>query len=579
MSAMRIGSWILACCWFAGAASAAPSFTDVTVAAGVDYTQNHPADPPLMFQDFPSAMSGAAAAGDVDADGCVDLYVTRLDDTDLLFRNRCDGTFEEVSASAGLTLDLESNGCAFGDVDNDGDLDLYVTTFRDDRYYLFINDGSGAFSEEGLARGAAIAGFEDHFGYSVTFGDYDRDGWLDLYVGEWRLNLHNPISAPSNARLLRNQGGGAPGTFEDVTEAAGLLLDAIPGTRQGTFPFAPRFSDMDGDGWPDLVIAADFTESRLFWNEGDGTFSDGTLSAGVGTDENGMGSAVADFDGDGLLDWFVTSVHDADPQCPAFTLTRWGCSGNRLFLNQGDRTFVDATDAYGVREGDWGWGAAAWDFDNDADPDLVMVNGVEFPFLDGTADGAAVAKFANDPMKLWRNDGAGVWPEVAASVGLTDTGSGKGIVTFDYDQDGDLDLFIVNNGGSPTLYRNDGGDDNDWLRVEARGPSGQREAIGSRVEVQVAPGGAWQMQEIDGGSHFLGQSERVAHFGLGAPDAAPVHRVRVRFPGGQVVEQTSVARNQQLLVVAKGPMCGALGIEPLALLWAARAARRRLRRR
>ena len=306
-------------------------------------------------------MSGAAAAGDIDNDGNVDLYVSRIDALDSLYRNKGDGTFEDIATASGINRGSNSNGAAFGDIDNDGDLDLYVTAVSSTergihtRFYLYVNDGRGNFSEEAISRGAAIAGADAHQGTSVAFGDYDSDGYLDIHVCEWRLDTLNSNAALSNSRLLRNLGSANPGVFEDVTVEAGVALDAVQGTlrdpQNGTFSFSSNIVDMDGDSHPDLIIAADFGESRLFWNNGDGTFTDGTAAAGVGLDENGMGSAVGDINGDGLLDWFVTSISGG--LLPPYT-------GNRMYLNNGDRTFTDYTEAAGVRDGFWGWARHFW---------------------------------------------------------------------------------------------------------------------------------------------------------------------------------------------------------------------------
>jgi hypothetical protein len=525
----------------AASAVATPLFTNVTKEAGVDYVQFVIPDPPPALE--PLYMSGGAAAGDYDGDGWVDLYVTRLGAPGILFRNKHDGTFEDVTVAAGLGGGpLTGNGAGWVDIDNDGDLDLYVTSLSDTRFYLYINDGAGHFTEEAVARGAAVAGVDQHFGYSVAFGDYDQDGWLDIHTTEWRPNPLNPSGALANARLLHNRGAAAPGHFEDVTAAAGVALDNI--SPNGSFSFASRFTDLDGDGWPDLIITSDFGTSRLFWNNRDGTFTDGTVAAGVGKDENGMGSALGDYDGDGRLDWFVTSIFDPAHTC-ATAPCQWGFTGNRLYRNMGNRTFSDQTDAAGVRNGFWGWGAAFFDFDNDGDLDLIMTNGVDFP-------GQALdAPFNADPMRLWRNEGAGSMTEISAAAGITDTGSGKGLLTFDYDHDGDLDVFVVNNAGHPVLYRNDTVTDSGWLRVRAMGRQ-NREAIGAGVTVRTMTGGPSQYREIDASSHFLGQSETTAHFGLG-PGIDPVAEVKIRWPHSFTLQTlNNVSRNSTL--VAQEPV-------------------------
>ncbi len=340
-------------------ARAAARFVDATLEAGVGYVQSVPQQPPNcafahLFCGF-DAMTGGATTGDLDGDGWPDLFVTTLYASDRLFRNRGDGTFEDVTAQAGLPLGATNpNGALFADVDNDGAADLYVLSHGGDRHHLYINDGSGSFVEEALLRGAALdAGGGPIGGTSAAAGDFDRDGWLDLFVAEWRGDLFAPGQG-SNVRLLRNRGGEDPalgGYFEDVTEAAGLAAAPPPSfpTPPGRYVLAPAFADLDRDGWPDLVLASDFGTSQLLWNQGDGSFVDGTLAAGVGTDENGMGSALGDIDGDGDLDWFVTSIFDPGPACPHFT--SWGCSGNRLYRNESGRLFSDATDAFDVRDG------------------------------------------------------------------------------------------------------------------------------------------------------------------------------------------------------------------------------------
>ena len=503
-------------------------FTDVTAAAGIDYVQHELSSQLAEAVHF----SGAAAAGDFDRDGFDDLYVTRLDRPDILYRNRGDGTFENVTQRSGIDRGLGSNGAGWADLDNDGDLDLYVTTIFDSRFYLYINDGRCRFTEEGRERGAALEGDDLHFGFSVAFADYDRDGFLDIHTTEWRLAALNPTDARSNSRLLRNRGAeGAEfaGTFVDVTEAAGLALDAVEGRgtnpNPGSFSFASRFTDLDGDGLLDLAVVSDFGESRLFWNNGDGTFTDGTMTAGVGAEENGMGLAIGDIDGDGWLDWFVSSISGEQ---------KINHTGNRLYRNNGDRTFTEITDRAGVRDGGWGWAATFIDYDNDGDLDLALANGVDFP---NDKDGVG---FDVDAMRFWENDGAGNYSEIAAEIGLLDTGVGRGVVKFDFDADGDLDMFVVNNRSRPVLYRNDGGNTNGWLRVRVSGPL---MGIGARLTLTATPGAPPQVQEINAGSNYLSQNELTAHFGVG-PGEAPVHRLAVRWQDGAVQSFSDLPRNR-----------------------------------
>ncbi len=523
----------------------AVSFTDVTVAAGVSYTQWQL---PVTDSDLILYMSGGAAAGDFDGDGWADLFVTRLDNTDILYRNLGDGTFQDVSASAGFNHSMSTNGATWGDVDNDGDLDLYVTTLHDSslRYHLYINNGNSSFTEEGVARGADLTVQPFPQGFSSTFGDYDHDGYLDLFTTEW-----NTDPGFGNSRLLRNRGAAAPGNFIDVTQAAGV--DVSHGHPRGvSYAFAPTFIDMDRDGHVDLVVAGDFEGSRLFWNNGDGTFTNGTASAGVGTDENGMGSAIGDYDGDGDLDWFISSVYEEGGACGGLQYCGWGDTGNRFYQNNGDRTFDDVTDSAGVREGGWGWGATFLDYDNDGDLDLTHTNGVDY-------EGVTIeAIFEEDQTRFWENRD-GVFEDVATDIGVTDVSSGKGLLTFDYDNDGDLDLFIVNNAGQPVLYRNDGGNSNDWLRIKTVGTQSNADGIGAQITVvpDAAAPGDFLYHEVTAGSNFLGQNERIAHFGLGEFEGT-VDRVTIEWPASGIVQVLEdVAANS--LLTAREPVLGLAG--------------------
>ncbi|MCI0333029.1 MAG: CRTAC1 family protein [Planctomycetes bacterium] len=478
--------------------------------------------------------TGGAAAGDFNNDGWVDLFVTRLNNRPLLYRNNGgDGTFTDVAFAAGFTVALPANGPAWGDIDNDGDKDLYVTSSGGTRFYMYVNDGNGNFTEQAVQRGADVSdvgGVSNVFRYgqSVTFGDYDGDGYLDIHTNDWG----NDISV-STSRLLHNLGAANPGYFEDVTAAAGLdVYRASPFYPGATSAYrhSSTFTDIDRDGHPDLVIASDFKTSQLFWNNGDGTFTDGTITAGVGSDEDGMGSTIGDFDGDGRLDWFITALVDIPGQTEDH-------SGNRLYRNNGDRTFADQTDLGGVRDSGWSWGTTFLDHDNDRDLDLFVTNGwnpgLPFP----------------DQSHIYQNDN-GVFTDISAAAGVTDTGQGRGLLSLDYDNDGDLDVFIVNHGAKPILYRNDGGNANDWLKIKVEGTASNRDGIGAFITVDPDANvvGDEIVREINAGSNFLSQNELTAHFGLG-PNSGTIDLISVVWPSGAAQVLSNVSANQVLSLV------------------------------
>lgn len=319
-----------------------------------------------------------------------------------------------------------------------------------------------------------------------------------------------------------------PGSFEDVTQAMGIDLRAlteIVDAKDGSYGFGPAFVDLDDDGWPELTLAADFGTSRLWWNEGGVALSDLTFESGVGTERNGMGSTFGDYDGDGDLDWFVSAIET--PEFP------W--LGNRMYRNEGGRQFLDVTDALGLRDGGWAWGTAFMDLEHDGDLDLAL------------AAGWPSTPFYADPVRIWRNDDpVGPWPDRAMALGVVFARQGRGLLPFDYDRDGDLDLFVMANTEIPALYRNDQASGH-WLVVEVVGQSPNTRSLGAKVRVQAVEGGAWQVRQIGVGNHFFGQPEPDAHFGVG--EAEVLHRVEVSWPAtGQTQVLEGVAADQRLVV-------------------------------
>lgn len=523
-SLLAIGLW---------GATLSAKFTDVTSEAGVSFQHGSLSAP---APSSPLYYAGGFAITDLDGDGWWDFYATRLAGGSLMFMNNGDGTFREEAANRGLTGPPSANGAVFADIDNDGDADLIVTAIEDPRYYAYMNQGNGTFSEEAEIRAIATPDFaQPHAGMSVSVGDYDRDGYLDLHFNDHYLNTLE-INPLTHSVLLRNRGAAGPGFFTNTTAAAGVTLSDLGNGRQ--FAFSSFFTDFDADGWPDLAIASDLNTSKLYWNNGDGTFTNGTGPAGVNRDQNGMGGTIGDYDNDGDLDWYVTSIFDN----PALQFPE-GKTGNRLYRYEGNRTFSEVSDALGLRDGGWGWGTQFVDYDNDGDLDLVATNRIP---------GDLPVQRDPEQTRFWINQGDGTFAaDAATGLGITDTGTGTGLVTFDYDNDGDLDLLISNNLGPPILYRNDTDSGHQWLRLQLEGTLSNRDGIGTRIEVTRSPGDAPRVFEHNPTNLYLVSGEPVVHLGLG-PVTSPVASVQLTWPSGVVQTLTDVAPNQTLRVTEPG---------------------------
>ena len=467
---------------------------------------------------------GGVAAGDVDGDQLVDLFLVRGNiGPNLLFLNQGDGTFVEAGEAAGLDLrDTTGSGPMLADLVGNGRLDLVIGGIEDTKPMMFRNDGDffvDTTVESGLeARGDTI---------SAAAADYDRDGDLDLFLSHW---MGAQPTNPGDAHLWRNLGDGA---FEPLSDEQ-IGLSAY---QEKDFSFAPNFTDLDGDGWSDLVVTGDFGTSRIFLNTREGTFLDIT-DATIISDENGMGAAVGDYDNDGDLDWFVSSIWDPVGD------GGWGVTGNRLYRNRGDGTFDDVTSQAGVREGDWGWAGCFEDFNNDGHLDLFHVNG--FVPLPGQRDESDKPgqRFLDDPSRLFVSNGNGTFSERSQEAGLDDRGQGRGVVCFDYDRDGDVDLFVANNSGDHQLYRNDGGNRNNWLTIRLFGDPPNTRGIGARVYLTLD--GMTQLRETKAGSNYVSQQPDEIYFGLG--QYQQVDRLTVVWPDGQIEHWKGLAVNQVLIL-------------------------------
>ncbi len=473
---------------------------------------------------------------DFDGDGLLDIFLSNagsIRDRKILpgpgvalYRQLPAGRFEEVAARAGIRFDGWGTGVAVGDIDGDGDPDIFLGTLE--RPLLFRNGPGGTFEERAKEAGIDLPGYST----SAVFLDYDRDGELDLYVARYvefdiahppnggRPCLENdiPISCgptmhrPVPHLLWRNAGGGK---FEDATEKAGM------GRQVGPYGLGAAAGDVDGDGWPDIYVANDTTANFLWKNKGDGTFEEIALEAGCALGENaqgqsGMGVDLGDVDGDGKLDIFVANYSE---------------EYNAFYHNLGGDSFADRTYDSGLNEGCFltmGWGAKFIDYDQDGALDLFVVNG----HVQTRAREMNPALSYEQPILFYRGDGAGRFRRTDAELGpdVNRPRAHRAASVADIDGDGDLDILITVLDAPPVLLVNQVGQRNGSVVLRLRGTRSNREGIGARVE--LAAGGRTQVREVTRGGGYLSASDAVAHFGLGGLPGA--ESVRVTWPSGRV---------------------------------------------
>jgi hypothetical protein len=511
--------------------AAPPAFSNQTNASGVATTH-------LTSGFAQSQYAGGACVGDFNNDGFQDLFVLKGGNNnmpDRLFINNGDGTFTDQAASWGVALAHRGKGCAVGDMNNDGWLDIYVTSAgpaagspQVGQYKLYKNNGNGTFTNIAASAGVATGNPTQPDAWSACFGDYDLDGDLDLFVGGFTT------FSPSNLanRLYRNNGDE---TFTDVTASIGLF--------NGVGPIAclsASLVDMNGDRYPELLLGGDFKGagfigSRYFKNDGDGTFTDATVTSGTGQEENGMGQTIGDFNNDLKLDWYVTSIYNG---------SNW--TGNKLYRGNGQHQFIQYAAAADVDDGGYGWGAAAVDFNHDGLTDILETNG----------DSSTGSPYANEQSYLWMNDGDNTFTEMALTAGLAHFGKGRALLNFDYDNDGDQDVVIAANNEPLFLFRNDlAGADANWLRVflDTSGTDLAPNGFGASVFITV--NGVMQTRSINGHNSFIGVSELSAHFGVGS--ATMIDEVRVSWSDGTETFLQNVQANQTLTIFAAPPPCEA----------------------
>jgi hypothetical protein len=504
---------------------AGTTFTDISGQTGIDHQFSIVGLSSMIGVSMPERFGGGLAVADIDADGDLDLYLVAGDGhPNALFRNDGDNKFTDIAATIGLDFGHKGSGPSFADMDGDNDLDLFIGAVEGDEHFVLRND-AGIFVDVTDAAGIQLTAANT---FSSSFADYDMDGDLDVFLTHWQ----NPEN-PDTESLWANNGDG---TFFSASVQSGIaaeLLTPADGAPPGQlvdYTFSVIFSDIDEDGDPDLVVAADFNTSNILRNNSDGTFTS-IADPNVIIDDSGMGTAVGDYDNDGDMDWFVTAIYE-DPANPDALI------GNRLYENLGGGVFEDVSDVAGITDGGWGWGACMEDFDNDGDLDIFHVNG---------SDTVSAGNFQFDRVRYFESQGDGTFIDVATEAGLLSAGQGRGVACFDSDRDGDLDIFITNNEyrfDSDNFYRNDLANGLHYLTVKLQSAGPNTAGIGARIEVST--GSSTQVREIRGGNNFVSQNAAEAHFGLGAATSADLV---VHWPDGTQSELINVAVDQFLTII------------------------------
>jgi hypothetical protein len=520
-------------------------FTDVAHLAGIKapVVCGHPRRADYVIE----AMSCGAAFFDYDNDGWLDILVLTgsrfgdppADSSQRLYKNNRDGTFSDVTGKAGLFRAGYQYGVTIGDYNNDGFEDLFITGWGQN--ILYRNNGDGTFSD--VTKEAGLWNATPRFGSGCTFLDYDRDGMLDLFVSNYvtfdpdrvpragtsgSCNFAGaadgvfcgPRGLPYGRHSLYHNNG--DGSFSDVTGRSGI------GKVAGGYGLTAVSADFDNDGWPDIYVACDSTPSLLFHNNHDGTFDEQGLEDGValsedGMEQAGMGVAVGDLKLTGNLDIVKTHFAADTPS---------------LYINDSKGSFHDMTirSGFGVETRYVSWGIAIADLDNDGAPDVFWVTGGIYPEVRETYD---------TPRVVFRNLGNGRFEELFGQAGpaVDALHSSRGCAVGDFDNDGDVDLLVINHNEPPSLLRNDVTGDHHWIKVKLRGVQSNRSAIGARVTLRY--GERVQTQEVMGQSSYLSFNDTRLHFGLGTATAA---EVEIRWPLGRSEKLTGVAADQLIWV-------------------------------
>ena len=560
MKCTTVGCWLLAvgCSLFILRTSvpvAAVTFVDVTDEAGIRFQHSSGTRSSLLPED----MASGAGFADIDNDGNIDLYIVNLPGpfkqdgnpvgsqaANVLYRNNGDGTFTDITKTAGVGHQGYGMGCVFADYDGDGNIDLYVTNYGAN--VLYRNNGDGTFRD---VTGTAGVGCE-LWSTGAAFADVDGDNDLDLYVcnyvtydlealeqmKEESLQSGKPVPSALNPHVFEPQDNvfyrnNGDGTFTDVTAEAGI---AAPGGRS----MQAIFSDFDADNDLDLYVANDTSVNYTYRNDGSGVFADVSAESWAADFRGSMGLAAGDYDSDGDVDLFISHWVDEENALYRNLLKEDETAEHIRFV---DESYTAMLAEESIKE--IGWGTALFDYDNDGDLDIFVTNGSTFQEL------KRPQVLIPQRDALFRNEGDGTFTDVSEVAGIATlpVRVGRGATFGDYDNDGDVDIFIVNNYARPALLRNDGGNRNNWLHVELIGTNVNRNAVGAKIQVKTT--NQTQIREVYAGDSYMSFNSFIAEFGVG--NATQVESVQVIWSNGDTQTLHNIPANQRIRVTQEKP--------------------------
>ena len=540
----------------------AVTFTDVTSEAGIDFQHSSGTRSSLLPED----MGSGAGFADIDNDGDIDLYVVNIPgpftqdggsnkgNANALYRNNGDGTFTNITRAAGVGHQGYGMGCVFADYDGDADLDLYLTNYGAN--VLYRNNGNSTFTDV-----TEIAGVNcELWSTGAAFADVDGDTDLDLYVcnyvtydleeleqmKEESLQSGKPVPSALNPHVFepednvfyRNNGDG---TFTDATAETGV---AATGGRS----MQAVFSDFDNDNDLDLYVANDTSTNHVYRNNGNGTFADVSAESWAADFRGSMGLTAGDYDADGDIDLFMSHWVDEENALYRNLFKEDGIAERIRFV---DESYTALLAEESIKQ--IGWGTALFDYDNDGDLDIFVTNGSTFQEL------KQPEVLIPQPDALFRNDGDGVFTDVSKNTGIAalPLRVGRGATFGDYDNDGDVDIFIVNNHAPPTLLRNESivgarlprpyTGRNNWLHVKLIGAGANRDAIGAKIQVKTAD--RTQIREIYAGDSYMSFSSLVAEFGVG--NASRIETLQITWQNGDTQTRHNIPVNQRIQIRQK----------------------------